>query len=242
MKIIDAYWEKRNLGVSSTEIIIEPKDKLDVLDEITQLLLSTAYITVKIPPTRIDFISEFSQKGFLFIETQINIEKDLKKIDLSEPYNRFNAEITYAQMDEQDFEHFLHELELDIFDTDRIALDTHFSKGISAKRYANWMRDEFSRGTELYNIIYERDKIGFFSMQKKSDKIYSLPLGGLYKPYKASGFGFAIVQKPLEIAYSRGAKKVVTSNSSNNLWSLKCHLLCGFSISSLSYVFIKHNS
>ena len=242
MKIIDAYWEKRNLGVSAIEIIIEPNDKINIINEITPLFSSVGYCVVKVPPTRVDFIAKITNSGFLFIETQINIEHDLKMIDLPDPFSRFNCELTYEQMDEQCFEILLDELEQDIFDTDRIALDKNFPQGTSAKRYANWITDEFSRGTEIYNIVQGIHKIGFFSLQKKSENMYSLPLGGLYKSYKASGLGFAIAQKPLEIAFARGARKVVTSNSSNNLGSLKCHLLCGFSIASFLYVFVKHTN
>jgi len=62
MKITDAYWEKRNLGITCTEIIIENGDQLSHLEEINDVLECVEYVVVKVPVARFEMNNYLTQK------------------------------------------------------------------------------------------------------------------------------------------------------------------------------------
>ncbi len=73
MKIIDAVWEQRNMGVKTNEIIIDGSESLD---EIKSSLseIKADYIVVKTPVGRMDINQLLSNLGFSFMETMLQIE------------------------------------------------------------------------------------------------------------------------------------------------------------------------
>lgn len=52
MRIVDAVWEKRNLGVDTVEIALDEDDDVNVFEEINTL--KQPYQVLKIPNGRID--------------------------------------------------------------------------------------------------------------------------------------------------------------------------------------------
>ena len=78
MKIINATWEKRNLGCDAYEIQIERKDfdNFDaVCDEIEKQDFSGAYVVIKMPVGNLDALHKLQDMGFYFMETQLGLEK-----------------------------------------------------------------------------------------------------------------------------------------------------------------------
>ena len=61
MKVIDAVWEKRNLGIDACEVLFEREDAVaDISSEFERI--SAPYTVVKVPSERND-ISEYVQKN-----------------------------------------------------------------------------------------------------------------------------------------------------------------------------------
>ena len=67
MEIIEAVWEKRNIGLRTFEIEISENDTCEELKESIENL-QFDYLVVKIPPSRTDFIFKASNLGLTFVE------------------------------------------------------------------------------------------------------------------------------------------------------------------------------
>ncbi len=241
MKIVEAFWEKRNLGVSCKEIVLEQSDSVVDLDVLATLSLSTEYLVVKVPTTRFDINVSLSSLGFAFVEGSVNVVLQLKDAILSPLQQRLNAAIAYSEMSVEDIECLNVELQNGLYATDRVLLDSHFTPEQAAHRYVNWIDDELKRTSQVYKITYKNDTIGFFTFKMMSDGVCYPFLGGLYQNFASSGLGFATLRKPIEEAISRGCRMISTYVSTNNPAVLRAHMQQGFSIREMQYVFVKHN-
>lgn len=242
MKIIDAFWEKRNLGVDCIEITIEKHDILSLFEEICNQLNTIDYVVVKVPIARIDINEYLTKQGFIFVEGSVNFQLDIKDAILSTLQQRLNASISYSEMDENDLAQLYAEIENGIFKTDRILLDSFFTEIQAATRYINWIKDELERTTQAYKIVYKGDAIGFFTFKEVSENTYYPFLAGLYNKYANSGLGFTTLRKPIEEVIRRNGKLISTYASTNNPFVVRAHIQQGFTIGDTQYVYIKHNN
>lgn len=240
MKIIDAFWEKRNLGCDTLELLIDEMDSMEEINSIQSQIIQTPYVVAKVPPSRFDIALTLYKLGFVFIETLFLQLHDLKNIKLNGIFDRLDKQITYKKMDEQDIAQLFTEIRKNIFKTDRIYLDPHFKNTQAADRYIYWIQDELARGTELFNIRYKDNKIGFFTFKEIGNNVYYPFLAGLYEQYKESGMGFSIIQKPLAEAKVRNGKLVSTYVSSNNMPIFKLHAELGFKVKNMQYILVRH--
>lgn len=241
MKIVEAFWEKRNLGVECKEIIIDSNDAVSVIDGFEELTNATQYVVVKVPLNRFDICSLMTKLGFVFIEGSINFELFLKQAQLTPLQQRLNNSVTYAEMEHDDLNELYAEIQGGLFGTDRILLDPHFTPQMAAKRYINWIADELKRKTQAYKIIYKKDSIGFFTFKESAKGVYYPFLAGLYKSHSSSGLGFITLRKPIDEALKRGGDWISTFVSTNNLPVVRAHTQQGFSIKQIHYIFVKHN-
>lgn len=241
MKIIDAFWEKRNLKVDCKEIVFENVDQIADLQQNELILTSTEYVVVKVPVGRFDVNSYLENLGFNYIEGSINFQLNLSQAQLMPLQERLNKVVSYQVMDENDREGLFTEIDNGLFATDRIILDPFFSKEQAFNRYKNWIVDEIERGSEAFKIVYKGDSIGFFTFKNMGRDIFYPFLAGLYKKYETSGLGFTTLRKPIEEALKRDGKMISTYASTNNMPVIRAHSQQGFSINELHNVFIKHN-
>ena len=241
MKIIDAFWEKRNLGVDCTEITINKEDTVFQLEDVNELLNTIEYIVVKVPFGRLDINEYLMKRGFIFVEGSVNFHLNIKEAVLSPLQQRLNNVISYQEMDESDLYQLYNEIGNGLFKTDRILLDSCFTEEQAATRYVNWIKDELKRTTQVYKILYKEDTIGFFTFKEVSDDIYYPFLAGLYEKYSNSGLGFITLRKPIEEVIKRNGKSISTYASTNNLYVIRAHAQQGFSIHDMQYVYVKHN-
>jgi hypothetical protein len=240
MKIIDAYWEKRNLGIDCKEIVFEDSDDVSSINKLHDIFENSGYIVAKLPVGRFDLYGKLTEAGFVYIESSINFRINLKDAILTSLQERLNKSITYAKMNERDVAILFKELEKGLFSTDRIYMDPHFSKDKAANRYKNWISDELTCSTELYKILYKQETIGFFTFKELSNGVYYPFLAGLYNVCSNSGLGFAVIRKPIEEALNRKGTHLSTYVSTNNLPIVRTHLQQGFTLCGIKNVFIKH--
>lgn len=237
MKIIDAVWEERNLGVTSAEIIIEKDDTPEYVSE--QLAgISSGYSVVKVPSGMSHLLKTVQENGYVFIEDMIHVEHDLREVEMSRVLKRLYESTSYRSMTDSDFEQLRTEIEKGMFDNDRISNDSYFPSGTSAKRYLNWTNDLRARGALFYVITYGSENVGFVVLDKKDEKTYYSVLGGGYEKFRRSGTG--IIQKEPEITRKLGGKRLVTSVSSNNVGQLKALIMNGYRPYAIDHVLIKH--
>lgn len=237
MKIIDAFWEKRNLGVSSYEVIIE---KGDTTDDIQEKLadLDADYIVVKVSSEFSEVLSSVQKLGFEYIEDLIHVEHDLSEVTRNRIIQRLYDETSYREMNKDDLEQLWDEIRDGMFDSDRISNDSHFGIETAAQRYINWINDLLEKGAKLFVMRYRNDNSGFIILDTDDGVSYYSVLGGAYKKYRKTGIG--IVQKEQEITKKLGGKRVITAVSSNNVGQLKALIMNGYRPYLIEHIFIKH--
>jgi len=243
MKFIDVFWEKRNLGVNTLEIEFDDNEEIDYFT-LELKLKKYDYVVAKVPVGNIKICHLLEQNGFKFMESQIFIKKKLRDYSKENDYfNKFSEKISIKQIiDKSSLEKLLSLIDEDMFNTDRISLDQYFGKKKAMLRYKNWIRDEFNDNrSELYELVYQGDKVGFFLIKdNQKDEMDGL-LGGIYTKFKGWGMGLSIIQKQIEIAIERNKKYWKGKISSNNIPVIKLYNLYGFEIYDIKYVFRKIN-
>lgn len=237
MKIIDAVWEKRNLGVSSYEVIIENGDTSECVYE-KLASLDAEYIVVKVSSEFSYVLSSIQKLGFEYIEDLIHVEHDLSEVTRNRIIQRLYDETSYREMNMEDLEQLWNEIRDGMFDSDRISNDSRFGKEKSAERYLNWTKDLLRNDAKFYAIRYKNDSTGFVILETKDGITYHSVLGGGYKKYRKSGIG--IIQKEQEITRILGGRRVVTAVSSNNVGQFKALIMNGYKPYYIEHIFIRH--
>ena len=248
MKIVNAEWEIRNLGVKTIEISIEKNDTLlsekDLIATIEKHIrqYEASYVVVK-SDSRYSAISLYLQRaGFIFMENQIDLRANRTDIaDSVEKYRKVCAGAHCRLANEEDIQMIFSEMERGIFDTDRVALDPYFGVKAANRRYLFWIQDELKRGAWATIYTFEDDPIGF-SLDKASANgktIISL-LGGLFNQPETRRLG-AILRYAGAVGFcNSGFLFLKTAVSSNNLNILQLHLAFGCRITAIKNVLIKH--
>jgi L-amino acid N-acyltransferase YncA len=242
MKIIDAVWEKENLGVMSCkEIIFENNDKVkDIEKEFKSV--TAHYLVAKVPSPRVDLLLLAQDNGFKFIETNISIQKNLHTVALPKIYKRYEDKIHYRTANGTDIEKILDTVKKGVFIDDKIALDPYFGIEKSANRYYNWIKNDISAAKSIALVVsIDGKEIGFCIVKHCDDITANGMFGALYDEYRASGFGFCIIYASFCYAKANDYKKIISGVSANNLKSLKLNTFCGYDISDTTYVLVKHN-
>ena len=239
MKLIDAWWEKRNLGVETKELICE---KTYALEEVEKTIneLCAAYLVVKVPSSRSDLTRCIQMAGFSYIEDLIGVTHDLHDVKRSSLHQRLYDATSYRKMGKEDIEQLLEEIEKGMFNSDRISNDSLFEEGRAAERYVNWTKDLLSKGALPYVILYKEEPAGFIILKTQDQISYTSVLGGGYEKFRRSGLG--VIQKEQEIVKKLGGKSVETQVSSNNPAQLKALVLNGYIPQNIEHVFVKHMS
>lgn len=239
MKIVDAFWEKRNLGVDTTEITIEISDTVSQVQTALETLC-TEYQVVKIPAGMIDLMWLAEKNGFHYIETSIHVIHNLKNLTFSPLVERLNKKIQYEPMKESEKDELYKKIKKGMFYTDRIYLDPFFSDVQAANRYIGWIEDEQKKGSELFQYLYKDQKIGFFTFKQIENNVYYPFLAGIYPEYQKNVFGAVYIYKPLIEAKKRNGKMISTYISTNNSNAVRMHIESGFQFREVTYVYVKH--
>ena len=242
MKIIDAIWEKRNLGVDVLEINCSAQDTVEELGDVLESI-QTPYSVVKIPTGCISLLMKSQQYGYQFIETSFHYEASLKKIVTPSIIDRFMRNVYFAPASESLKERALDEIKEGlIFSTDRVALDPRFSPKISGIRYYNWCIDALGAGADMEVAYFNGEPVAYNISQLDKNRngvVYGI-LGGMFSESINKGLGFLLVSCEKECCHHLGGRICAGATSSNNLQSLRLHMHFGFDITSSDYVLIKH--
>ena len=240
MKIIDAVWEKRNLGTDVTEIQCDAEDDIDKLKSVLQDV-NVPYSVCKIPSTCVELLRCAQEQGYQVVEMSIGMEGKTKDIELPTIYQRFIRDVELREADEREIEHVLNKIEDGtIFQTDRIALDPHYGNKIAGQRYCNWVKDLLPKGARICLATLKGKPVAFGINIDKDNGVSDAFLGGILDEKEGRGFGFLALYANLTAAKQHDNKKIVTNVSSNNPAIINLHLQYGFKISGMNYVLVKH--
>jgi hypothetical protein len=240
MKVVDAFWEKRNLGVTCTELTL---DERDGVEEVAATLdgLKTAYQVVKVPAGRYDMMVAVEKLGFSFIEGSLNVVHHLNQVEPVGILKRLNDAVTYGEMNQSDMDKLYVEIKNGLFVTDRIYMDTFFTPLQAAQRYVFWLGDEINKGAQLYKACYKDKSVGFFVFKETTAQSCYPFLTGLYSAATTPGLGGIVIKKIIAEAIRRKLRTIDTYVSSNNVAVIKVLISEGFSIFNINYVYIKHH-
>lgn len=240
MRIVDAFWEKRNLGIDVTEISCEESDSLEEI-QTTLNNINCPYCVLKIPTGNAELLFMAQKTGFCLIETGIELEGKTANMDIPLLYKRFERFITVGDGDDTIRKNVLDTIRKgDIFSTDRIALDPCFSKQMAGERYYNWVGDELEQGAKLAIAFYKDEPIGFGINKDIGNGVFDAFLGGTLPSAANKGLGFAALYANYISIKDQGGKKIVTRVSSNNPPILRLHMQYGYEITNLNYILVKH--
>ena len=231
MKIVDAVWEQRNLGVTCYEITFDTRDSLDDIKARWDELTDRQYLVFKVPPKRAEIVAFIQSRGFRFIEVSMNMYCDLRDWTLKDEFKPICEQCTYAPMNDDDIQTMFTEIKRGIFKTDRVYLDPYFTHEQAAQRYVNWAQDMIRRGVIPHKVMYQGETVGFFCGD----------LSGVYSSFENSGFGFLIQCAGIKKASDDGKKFSTAKYSSNNPSVLNVIIALGYRIKTMEYVFIRHN-
>jgi hypothetical protein len=240
LKIIDAVWEKRNLGVSAREVSLEQTDTAADLAGLADL--DCSYAVVKVPAGKIDLMFKLEDLGFRFIETMFDLRHDLRDIGggLSGVVRRLTDSVRQAEMDSADLAELFRQFHRNIFYTDRIYIDPAFTAEQAARRYTGWINDEMERGAVACKCLFKERTVGFFVMRIDEKKVGHLILAGLYRGYENSGLGLGVGLAEVRAARARGCSYCLGRCSSNNLAAMNMNLGLGFRVVAAKYIYVKH--
>lgn len=240
MKIVDAVWEKRNLGETCTEIFLGGGDTPESLRTELQKWDSD-YMVVEVPVQHVELHQVLLQCGYYFVEALFQIEKKLGPSHLKENQIEKAAHMSFSINAPGAKERTFAEIRAGMFTTDRVTIDPYFEPNQGATRYIGMLTDEFSRGAELMEFLYDGEPFGFASFRKSGESSYHQSLTGIYSAYRGKGYGFALAYLPNKALVERGVQTLTGAVSTNNTASLQAHLRTGFLPTDTKYIFVKHN-
>lgn len=238
MKVTDAFWERRNLGVGSTEVAIGVQDDVDAIGPVIDGL-APGYHVVKVPVARYDVMSLLEQRGFSFIEGTIRVRHDLVLPEPTGLFKRMVDASSSQRVEGPAIERVGDEIRKGLFTTDRVFLDPHFEPGQAAVRYVNWMHDEVARGGTVHELTTSGRAVGFFVFRQDDEGVGYSILSGLYEAARSPGLGSVLLRVILAEAAGRGLRLLSSYISTNNLPVIKTHIDQGFTIVDLQYVYVR---
>ena len=237
MKIVNAVWEMRNLGVRTLEITVERDDALAEIEAAVRTP-DAQYVVLRVPDDRTDALLAVQNCGYRFIEGMVHLVHRLKQLEVSAPERRIYDAVDIVKMNTADLDELKAQVRDGMFDSDRVYLDDFFTKEQAAQRYIHWIDDELGRGTEYYKYVYRGKTFGFFALREIGNGHYTSFLGGVYNAYRSSGLG-AVVKGP-EFVKFLGAKSIDSYVSTNNIAQIRNLTAHGYEIRGLQYVLIRH--
>ncbi len=237
MKVVDAVWEKRNLGLDSVEMEVELND---TYEEVNQILseVKGQYLAVKVPTNRTDIIWLMAKHNYIFVEDMMFFEHDLHEIVRTPLQQRLYDAVEIYPMEEVDYAILFEEIDNGSFSFDRISNDPFFTKEQSIRRFHNWLNDERERGAEFLKVTMRGEIIGFFTIWEIEPGVYTSALGGTFMKWRKGGLG-TIVQASEEVK-KRGGKKLILGASTNNMTQIRSLIQNGFFPVRTNHVYVKH--
>lgn len=243
MRLIEAVWEQRNLGVTCAEANVDAADLAE--DVIRQLLARPEqYLVVRVPHSRPDLLLSLQQNGFTYIETMLQTEITMKQpVPMPAKCEGLRKYIRWRTADAEETAAIIETVRAgNIFSTDRIALDPYFSPALAGRRYAFWLEDLAAAGKTAFLLSqYDGRDIGFNAVTDKGSYFDGV-LGGLFPEYLGSGLGFANAYCSYAGSYDLGARRMISHVSANNFSMLQLHLMFGMRVTDVKSCLIRHNA
>lgn len=239
MEIINAFWEKRNLGVDAVSFQIGRNDTAE--EVIPQIEFDQReYQSAIVDSTKTDIVLELQNHGFRFIECSLELSASSDEAIIPDNLKRFQKSMGYRPASHDEIKLIKSIIESgDIFKTDKISLDPYFGTKKAGIRYSFWIDDLIKAGKTLSVITFDDEPIAF-DVAGYSEGVVEHYLGGMLPGKKGKMLGATISVPSILYWKQHGAKQFKTVVSSNNHPILKVHQSFGFKIVNCKYILIRH--
>ncbi|MCA3238987.1 MAG: hypothetical protein ING32_12485 [Curvibacter sp.] len=242
MDIVDAHWEKRNLGKTTIEVNVGQDDTTEAI-RAALAGVNAQYVVVKLPVGKVDSLLALQSDGYRFIEMMSVCFHDGDLPPLSPVQRRMLDTLSCSDATPEDLGLILAGVEQGMFEDDRVSLDPHFSATQAAARYRGWISDEVAAGSSVIAIRMRGAVVGFFVLKARdAEGEYFASLGGILPRYQNIGIGYFMNYLEIVEARRRGGKRVYTAFSSNNPKITAVHFSMGCKIFRQYYVLVRHNN
>lgn len=240
MNIVDCPWELDNLDCRVVEISVSADEIIDK-ELIKELESKYDYLVLKIQAGRMTNNIIAAELGFSLAETQMALIKNKRDWNLENDLltKRLLEQLSVERISsENDFEELMSLITEDMYSTDRIYLDPEFGPKYSMRRYKNWTRTEWERGSLLYKHFFRGKYVGYSLCKTHGDELVCL-LAGCFEQYQKTGIGLWIPLVP-ELLPNVQYTKYTTHVSTNNIpvWQMYNHQK--YVVGGFDYVFVKH--
>lgn len=241
MRIFEASWEYRNLGVVTYEgEIVSSDSPEDVHDSLASL--PDGYHVMKVPVGEIELMFALEEAGFSFIETSLRVHHNLRLTEPAGLLKRLIGASSLKILNKAGIYRVEQEIRKGIFRTDRVSLDPRINSERAALRYLNWLRDELEKGAHVHELSVSGRRAGFFLLRIGEDGVAHSVLSGLYDSSKTPGLGGLLLYWILTEASRRATAGLWSHISTNNPAVVKTHLDQGFAIEQINYVYVRRTA
>ena len=225
MKIVNAFWEKRNLGCDAYEITLDRNDLKDfahTLEELHAQSFEGAYVTLKMPVGDLKALHALEDEGFRFMETQFFLRDHFPPLEEPEQIQEWmqGAERIPVEKTREEWAKVIERITPGMFNTDRISLDPMFGEDVACTRYKNWCWDLFDNPDSwMWKLLLNGEEISFgINITDKQRGIDDGILGGVFSEFQGRGYG---VFQAIGGKLSKNKNK--TAISSNNFGMLRIY-------------------
>ncbi len=218
MKIIDAYWEKRNFGLKVAELIFDQGEEVDHA-VIRQLERSNDYIVAKIPGDSIFLMHELEKKGYRFLEVQQVIYFLVSQLRTLDPLwiKRFDDYECIMITERSILDQICNKISKGLYLSGRISVDPVLDNRISDIRIINWLHDLYNKNeTIIYSLMKKNIPVGYFVLEKLGKVHFNILQAGIFKEYQNKGLSYLILYNSLKVAENKKVKGIYASISTNN--------------------------
>ena len=237
MQVIDAAWERRNLGVSCQEVTIDVGDGYQQLKIVDQL--DAEYQVIRSPVERPDFLFELSQRGFVFVEVFLSSVHYLRDYELSPQLARHISNFSFEMASHSEIDIIRDNIAMGVFKTDRVSIDPCFGIEKSAQRYLGWMADEIEKKSDIFALKFRDEVFGFSILKKDCDSCHA-KLGAVFYEKRRPGLGMYLNYFNIIASINLGCSSLYAPFSSNNLPVFSMNQMLGFKIKPLYNILVKH--
>lgn len=249
MKIVDAFWEKRNLDRKVLEVTLDKRDLRNPDGVMAALAddgrFSGAYVVVKLPTGNLSLLHRLEDAGFRFLETQFSVSRSIENYELPSGLKGMvePCELREVPKTVEAWRKASDLITPEMFHTDRVALDPLFSLEDSCRRYRNWIMDLVDKpDSHLLLAHYPglEDPVGIsLDRYSEGDRVFHALLGGAFPGTGVKGAGISMQHSGFLFARQLGCTWWETVVCSNNAPIVRVDSEFGYVVDKMAYVLRK---
>lgn len=245
MKVVNATWEKRNLGLKVCEITFQSGDAKGDFSKILDENIYDYYVA-RVPSTEIQLVHDLESIGFRYLENQMNIYFDTIEIHrIDERWiGRFGDYTCNLCTGGDEFDEIISRTRSGLFEKDRMSVDPLIDKSLPDKRVANWILDmQKQADNSIYIIRKSNEMVGFFILRKTAPLTSYVEMAAIFSEYRKRGLAFLLIYNILVMAAREGSKRILASLSTNNISTINTFTrFINFRIQDVSVVLRKYQT